>query len=124
MLIVNEDPLIGLYVFSGVFVFLALAGAAGFYVRRKRKREGKPVMSLSAIKERAMEKVALNAPSFEGVVGPTPVGTAKITQVRAIHNNVGDDDGELSFRAGDVINVIRKDPSGWWQGTSSVYVHC
>lgn len=74
-------------------------------------------MSLSAVKDRALEKVALNTPSFEGVVGSAAVGTAKVTRVRAIHSNTADEEGELSFRVGDVIDVIRKDPSGWWEGT-------
>ena len=27
-----------------------------------------------------------------------------------------EEEGELSFNEGDRIEVIRKDPSGWWEG--------
>lgn len=36
-------------------------------------------------------------------------------QVRALHNFRGDSEAELSFNAGDIINVTSKDDPGWWE---------
>jgi len=36
--------------------------------------------------------------------------------VTALFDNVPDDSDELAFSAGDRIEVIKKDPSGWWEG--------
>jgi len=45
--------------------------------------------------------------------------TAKINAIgkaRGLYNYTTSDPQELSFNAGDVINILQKDPSGWWQG--------
>lgn len=38
------------------------------------------------------------------------------TTVVALHNHQASEAGELEFRKGDVITVLRKDDSGWWEG--------
>lgn len=37
-------------------------------------------------------------------------------QVRAMYNFVGTERGELSLRENDVVVVLKRDESGWWQG--------
>ncbi len=36
--------------------------------------------------------------------------------VRALARYVGTEVGELSIDVGDIIRVLRKDESGWWEG--------
>lgn len=36
---------------------------------------------------------------------------------RAIYDFLGEGQDELQFIAGDIIEVARRDESGWWQGT-------
>jgi len=43
----------------------------------------------------------------------------KITFVTALYAYSGADDTELSFQKGDVIEVLEKDASGWWEGRLS-----
>lgn len=38
-------------------------------------------------------------------------------QVRAMYNFVAQERGELSLRENDVITLLKKDDSGWWQGS-------
>jgi len=38
-------------------------------------------------------------------------------QCKALYDYTGENDGDLAFKEGDLINVIDKsDPSGWWEG--------
>jgi hypothetical protein len=39
-----------------------------------------------------------------------------ISKCRALYDYQANDSSELSFRQGDVISVLQKDLSGWWQG--------
>ena len=39
-----------------------------------------------------------------------------ISQCRGLFDYNTDDPNELSFKQGDIITVLQKDPSGWWQG--------
>merc|ERR1712100_96434 len=39
-----------------------------------------------------------------------------ISQCRGLFDYNTDDPNELSFKEGDIITVLQKDPSGWWQG--------
>eukprot|EP01095_Lingulamoeba_sp_RSL-Kostka_P004491 TRINITY_DN15737_c0_g1_i2.p1 TRINITY_DN15737_c0_g1~~TRINITY_DN15737_c0_g1_i2.p1 ORF type:complete len:283 (+),score=96.72 TRINITY_DN15737_c0_g1_i2:603-1451(+) len=41
---------------------------------------------------------------------------AGIGKCRALYDYQQSDSNELSFSAGDVITILQKDPSGWWQG--------
>ena len=36
--------------------------------------------------------------------------------VRALYSLDTGTSGELSFEEGDVIEVLKEDPSGWWEG--------
>ena len=48
---------------------------------------------------------------------PLPVpGGNRPTYVIAMYPLEAEEEGELSFNEGDRIEVIRKDPSGWWEG--------
>ena len=44
---------------------------------------------------------------------PTP---GKKSFVVAMYPLEAEEEGELSFNEGDRIEVLRKDPSGWWEG--------
>ena len=44
-----------------------------------------------------------------------PVGKAR-SYVIAMYALEAEEEGELSFNEGDRIEVLRKDPSGWWEG--------
>ncbi|GMI23555.1 hypothetical protein TeGR_g12707 [Tetraparma gracilis] len=46
---------------------------------------------------------------------PPPRASAKKTAT-ALYDNVPDDTDELAFAAGDKIEVLSKDASGWWEG--------
>eukprot|EP01122_Echinamoeba_exundans_P000766 TRINITY_DN106_c0_g2_i1.p1 TRINITY_DN106_c0_g2~~TRINITY_DN106_c0_g2_i1.p1 ORF type:complete len:1054 (-),score=319.54 TRINITY_DN106_c0_g2_i1:104-3265(-) len=50
--------------------------------------------------------------------GPAPAkaAAARVPQCRALYDYPGTADNELSFRAGDVITIVQKDPAGWWEG--------
>lgn len=44
-----------------------------------------------------------------------PLSPQKI-YVKALFDRTGAEAGELTFKQGDEIEVIKKDPSGWWEG--------
>nr|CAH0113582.1 unnamed protein product [Daphnia galeata] len=46
-------------------------------------------------------------------IEPKPPALAK---ARALYVYEAQDTDELSMNAGDVIEIISEDPSGWWQG--------
>lgn len=48
---------------------------------------------------------AAAAPAYQG-----------IGQCRALYDYNPDDANELAFREGDIITILQKDASGWWQG--------
>lgn len=47
---------------------------------------------------------------------PLPQPGGKKSYVVAMYALEAEEEGELSFNEGDRIEVIRKDPSGWWEG--------
>jgi len=47
---------------------------------------------------------------------PEAVDISKLDTVSALYNYTADEEGELTFKEGDTIYVISKDPSGWWRG--------
>ena len=47
---------------------------------------------------------------------PLPTPGTKKQYVIAMYALEAEEEGELSFQEGDRIEVIRKDPSGWWEG--------
>jgi len=68
--------------------------------------------------------VSMNTPAREPMV-KTPIAIAKpkpspkvnpIGKARGLYNYAATDAQEISFNAGDIINILQKDPSGWWQG--------
>jgi len=44
------------------------------------------------------------------------VNSGNVRMCRGLHDYTGTQPNELSFRAGDLIKIIEKDPSGWWVG--------
>ncbi|CAI5798812.1 unconventional myosin-If [Podarcis lilfordi] len=47
---------------------------------------------------------------------PKPQAKASGPRCRALYQYVGQDVDEISFNAGDVIDILMEDPSGWWKG--------
>ena len=47
----------------------------------------------------------------------SPSGGGDKPQVRAMYNFVAQERGELSLRENDVVVLLKKDDSGWWQGS-------
>lgn len=46
-----------------------------------------------------------------------PAGTG--IQCRALYDYAGENEGDLSFSEGEIIDILdQSDPSGWWQGTA------
>eukprot|EP01122_Echinamoeba_exundans_P017789 TRINITY_DN9745_c0_g1_i1.p1 TRINITY_DN9745_c0_g1~~TRINITY_DN9745_c0_g1_i1.p1 ORF type:complete len:532 (+),score=164.33 TRINITY_DN9745_c0_g1_i1:59-1597(+) len=43
-------------------------------------------------------------------------GGAYLGQVQATYDFPGENEGDLAFSAGDIINILEKDDSGWWRG--------
>jgi len=130
-----------IYVIVGSAVGLALAAAAVISYRRRSHRNqadstpGAPGTGLVALLpfgrrgsphqvNGAMEPAAPAPPrrARPGVVGAAAAGAAggkaedASTTVTALHNHQASEAGELEFRKGDVITVLRKDDSGWWEG--------
>lgn len=59
---------------------------------------------------------AEGAAEFGGAdTGPVDVSAEKL-YVRALADYSAQDDNELSLYENDTIHVLRKDPSGWWEG--------
>lgn len=48
---------------------------------------------------------------------PPPKRASAAPTCRALFDNVPDDSDELAFKVGDIITIIKKDDSGWWEGT-------
>jgi hypothetical protein len=70
------------------------------------------------------KKVAKKGPK-KGVVkkavppgpGAPPAGGSGLAQARALYPFQGQDQTELSFQAGEIINLIRCEPGqDWWEG--------
>lgn len=47
---------------------------------------------------------------------PRPPPKPKGPQVRCVYAYDAQDTDELSFNAGDLIELVKEDPSGWWNG--------
>jgi len=91
-------------VFAGVALVM---GAAAFIVmRRRRKNKNYGDKTIGKLTSAAN---AIGSALSNSVVAPTPKVTAQ-------HNYDAQEGNELSFRKGDKIEVIRRDPSGWWEG--------
>jgi len=127
-----------IFVVLGGAAGLAMAGAAFVSWRRRSHREdntvaGAPGTGLVALlpfgrrnsphqvngsmaPEPAAPVVPRRArPGTVAAAGPVK-GIDDVTTVTALHNHQASEAGELEFRKGDVIAVLRKDDSGWWEG--------
>lgn len=47
---------------------------------------------------------------------PKAAASPRVPQCRALYDYPGTADNELSFRAGETITILQKDPAGWWEG--------
>ncbi|CAM4676907.1 unnamed protein product [Lepidochelys olivacea] len=72
-------------------------GAAGW--QRRLSKEAKPVPGGGRAKPK-----------------PKPKPQPRLPQCRALYAYDAQDTDELSFNADEYIEIIREDPSGWWQG--------
>eukprot|EP00051_Salpingoeca_urceolata_P021427 m.336285 g.336285 ORF g.336285 m.336285 type:complete len:1061 (+) comp19795_c1_seq2:302-3484(+) len=55
-------------------------------------------------------------PPGAGRKKPPPKPKPKLPQGRAIYDYEAQDADELSIRVDDIVSIVKKDPSGWWQG--------
>jgi len=55
------------------------------------------------------------SPSPSPISATSPTASAP-NMARALFDYSGETDAELSFKQGDVIKILEKDNSGWWQG--------
>jgi myosin-1 len=51
-----------------------------------------------------------------GAPPPMPAAAPAKPMARALYDYQGQTADELSFREGDMITVLKKDPGGWWEG--------
>jgi myosin-1 len=56
------------------------------------------------------------APGVKKAPVKAAAAAAKVPQCKALYDYVAAGDNELSFRAGDLITIIQRDPVGWWEG--------
>eukprot|EP01125_Pyxidicula_operculata_P008053 TRINITY_DN2724_c0_g1_i1.p1 TRINITY_DN2724_c0_g1~~TRINITY_DN2724_c0_g1_i1.p1 ORF type:complete len:1027 (-),score=294.17 TRINITY_DN2724_c0_g1_i1:177-3257(-) len=54
-------------------------------------------------------------PAPTPVARPTPAVASKPT-AKAMYDYSGQSQDELSFKEGDIITILKKDPGGWWEG--------
>eukprot|EP01126_Amoeba_proteus_P053435 TRINITY_DN6510_c0_g1_i23.p1 TRINITY_DN6510_c0_g1~~TRINITY_DN6510_c0_g1_i23.p1 ORF type:complete len:316 (-),score=94.21 TRINITY_DN6510_c0_g1_i23:301-1188(-) len=52
-------------------------------------------------------------PTFQS--SPATTG-GELEKVVALYDYTADEEGELTFKEGDIILILSKDPSGWWRG--------
>jgi hypothetical protein len=50
-----------------------------------------------------------------------PPEIADAESVVALYDYTADEEGELTFKEGDIIHIVAKDPSGWWRYVLSHY---
>lgn len=111
---------------AGLGLGTLLAGV--FFMRfRKRKREMGTQNNFVVLKSALEPKPAAQAPQvpkrMRADLVPVVASSEHLlpsaissTTVVAAHNHDAGEDGELSFKKGDRITVLRKDDSGWWEG--------
>lgn len=63
-----------------------------------------------------MREPAYEETSAPAYSQPLPVPPVATRTVRALYPLNTGMTGELAFKEGDMIEVIREDPSGWWEG--------
>eukprot|EP00054_Salpingoeca_dolichothecata_P025400 m.177618 g.177618 ORF g.177618 m.177618 type:complete len:1031 (-) comp25343_c1_seq7:140-3232(-) len=56
------------------------------------------------------------APPAPAARRPAPKPKPKFPQGKAIYDYDAQDADELTLRVDDVVSIVKKDPSGWWQG--------
>lgn len=85
-------------------------------------RVGAASSSAPAVAERAdsaMPDAVVSSPGSstqDRFVPPADSGLVGLCNARSLHAYVAEDENELSFTPGDLIRVLQKDESGWWQG--------
>jgi hypothetical protein len=58
--------------------------------------------------------VAVGGVASRAVAAPPAI--RGVSKCRGLYDYQASDPNELSFKAGEIITVLQKDPSGWWQG--------
>jgi len=73
----------------------------------------------AAVAPAAVASTPVAAPVAQSTASPrgaVPVARKGISECRGLFDYNPDDPNELQFKQGDIITVLQKDPSGWWQG--------
>ncbi len=71
---------------------------------------------LPLLEEAEAEAVAEEEGMARGGPPPMPAAKAATPTARALYDYQGQTPDELSFREGETITVLKKDPGGWWEG--------
>jgi myosin-1 len=56
------------------------------------------------------------SPGVKKAAPPKQAAAPKVPQCKALYDYAAAGDNELSFRAGEIITIIQRDPVGWWEG--------
>ena len=134
-LLVNGDIV---FVVAGVAVGAVLLGIAGaFLMKRKSKSAATVGKDYKRTSGGSSFSSTWFSPMFASRKGSTdkkstssavanPVapkrakpGAKETSTVTAIYAYKANETGELSFKKGDIITVIEKDSSGWWEGKTA-----
>jgi len=102
----------------GTLLAAGLAAAGGVYFYKKRKGISDSKNGISTTLPTYAPKKTSAAAATKPVEPrlPPPMASSGNKIVRATHDYVMKEAGELSFSAGDIITVLREDESGWWEG--------
>jgi len=126
-------------VVTGGIIFFGFAGAAVVAFRRKHhrkralidaqnqingaliggaRRSSDPNSASVSTEPQGPKRARPGITAAPAAVGGVAAGSAGST-CTALYNHAASEAGELEFRKGDIITVIRKDDSGWWEGRTS-----
>ncbi|KII71602.1 Unconventional myosin-Ie [Thelohanellus kitauei] len=127
-IVVQNDPKLG----NNAAVVKASHGKLSVSVKSGLPSSSKPTISVRS-QNSAKQTAKVNAPSTSNVstganamnqtqmLGPAkipevPKRTKSVVQYKAIFDYNANDDDELTFHTGDIIEVLHEDTSGWWEG--------
>jgi len=65
--------------------------------------------------QQQQQQAAFQPPQPVVQVRAAPVA-ASVPRAKALYDYPGQTADELTFREGDIITIIKKDPGGWWEG--------
>jgi len=103
----------------GILAFVLLIGAFGYRLRKHRlKSEAGDFKPKGSILTHITSKNEMSSEPSPRLVSPTTVIPAVSGHVTAMFDFTGQEENDLSFKKGDVIEVLEKGdgPNDWWIG--------